>query len=264
MEKTFRQLHDSGILMLPNAWDAGTARLIENLGAAAIATTSAGLAWSLGYADGGALPIDPLVGAVRAIARVLSVPLSVDIENGYSDDPAAVGALVAAIIDAGAVGINIEDGAASPEVTCAKIAAARTCATDSDVDLFVNLRTDVYLRNLAPPDSAVAEVIRRALLYRAAGCDGLFVPGLRKTADIRTIAEAIHPLPLSIMLVPALPPVTELAAIGVRRLSAGSAIAQAVFGHTRTLATDFLSLRIEDVVGTPMGYAQINQLFEGR
>src|SRR5712691_11715978 len=103
-DQVFRRLHEGDLLILPNAWDAGSARLIESRGAKAIATTSAGLAWSRGYPDGDALPIEQLLSAVRAIARVIRVPLTVDIEGGYSNDPAAVARLVAEILDVGAVG----------------------------------------------------------------------------------------------------------------------------------------------------------------
>src|ERR1700692_1224899 len=135
----FRNLHqEPALLLLPNAWDAITARLIESLGAKAIATTSAGLAWSRGYPDGNALPDDQLIAATRDIARVIRVPLTVDIEAGYSDDPRTVARLVARILDIGAVGINIEDGAASPDLLCKKIAAVRDVAMRSGVDLFIN------------------------------------------------------------------------------------------------------------------------------
>ena len=128
LDKLFRRLHDGELLILPNAWDAGSARLIESRGAKAIATTSAGLAWSRGYPDGDALPVEELLSAVRAIARVIGVPLTIDVEGGYSNDPAAVARLVAEILEAGAVGINIEDGSGSPALRCAKIAAARESA----------------------------------------------------------------------------------------------------------------------------------------
>ena len=178
---TFRALHyGNELLLLANAWDPGSARLIESLGARAIATTSAGLAWSRGYPDGDALPIEQLLTTARDIARVIRVPLSIDIEGGYSDDPAVVARVVSGIIDAGAVGINIEDGAGSPDLLCAKIEAARHSATRAGVDLFINVRTDVYLRGMASGDAAVREVIRRAERYRSAGCDGIFVPWSRR------------------------------------------------------------------------------------
>ena len=122
----FRSLHQGpGVLLLPNAWDAGSARLIESLGAKAIATTSAGLAWSRGYSDDNILPDEQLVSATREIARVIRVPLTVDMEGGYSEDPRSVAELAARIIDAGAAGINIEDGRGSKEMLCAKIEAIR-------------------------------------------------------------------------------------------------------------------------------------------
>jgi 2-methylisocitrate lyase-like PEP mutase family enzyme len=137
---TFRALHHGNeLLLLPNAWDPGSARLIESLGAKAIATTSAGLAWSRGYPDGDALPIEQLIKTVRDISRVIRVPLSIDVEGGYSDDPAVVARLVSGIIEAGAVGINIEDGAGSPDVLCAKIETARRSAARAGVDLFINV-----------------------------------------------------------------------------------------------------------------------------
>src|SRR5712671_1590406 len=165
----FRALHQGpALLVLPNAWDAVTARLIESLGAKAIATTSAGLAWSRGYPDGNALPDDQLIAATRDIVRVIRVPLTVDIEGGYSDDPRAVARLVARVLASGAVGINIEDGAGSPELMCKKIAAIRENVGHSGVDLFINAPTDVCLRGIALGAAAVEEVIHRASHYRAA------------------------------------------------------------------------------------------------
>ena len=143
--QSFRNLHHvDSLLLLPNAWDAGSARLFESLGAKAIATTSAGVAWARGYADGDVLPIEQLLALTREIARVISVPLSVDIEGGYSDEPAVVAQVVRGVIDAGAVGLNIEDGGGAPDRLCAKIERARQVASSSDVDLFVNARTDVF------------------------------------------------------------------------------------------------------------------------
>ena len=262
---TFRSLHHGdALLLLPNAWDAGSARLIESVGAKAVATTSAGLAWSRGYADGEALPVKHLLAAVREIARVIEVPLSIDIESGYSDDPSEVAQLVTEAIDAGVAGINIEDGAGDPELLYAKIEAARQSATSADVDLFINARTDVYLRSLAEGHAAVAEVIRRSNQYRAAGCDGLFVPALADPAAIAAIAAAVDPLPLNIMLVPGLPSTDVLRARGVRRLSTGPAIAQAVLGSTSRLATDFLAGAWDHMFSTAADYAATNQIYSER
>ena len=260
--ETFRSLHQGpALLVLPNAWDAVTARLIESMGAKAIATTSAGLAWSRGYPDGNALPTDQVIAATRDIARVIRVPLTVDIEAGYSDDPHEAADLVVRILDIGAVGINIEDGAASADLLCKKIAAVRNAAVRAGVDLFINARTDVYLRGIAGGDAAIAEVIHRASRYRAAGCDGLFVPGLSGGDAMAAIAEAIEPMPLNVMALPNLPSMDALRKHGVRRLSAGSAIAQAALGCTRRLTAALLAGSIGEMFGAAAEYGAVNKLF---
>ncbi len=262
LSQLFRNLHlGPELLLLPNAWDAVTARLIESLGAKAIATTSAGVAWSRGYPDGNALPDDQLVAAARSMARVIRVPLTVDIEAGYSDDPRAVAGLAERMSAAGAVGINIEDGAGTPDLLCKKIAAIRENTAHSGMDLFINTRTDVCLRGIASGDSAIEEIILRASRYRAAGCDGLFVPGLSGIDAIGAIAAAIKPMPLNIMAVPNLPPMHMLQKHGVRRLSAGSSIAQAALGRTSHLAAGFLEGSMSELFGAAAEYGAVNELF---
>lgn len=261
-DRSFRELHAPGrLLRLPNAWDAGSARLIEASGAAAIATSSAGLAWARGYPDGDALPGGVLVAAVAEIARVISVPLSADVEGGYSKDPSAVGETIAAVIDAGAVGVNLEDGGGPVDLLCAKIEAAKRSASRAGVDLFVNARTDVYLRGLVPPERAVDESIARGNRYRDAGCDGFFVPKVRAAEEIRAIAAAVA-LPLNVLVMPGLAPVAELQALGVRRVSAGSGIAAAALGVTARAARQFLEEgRYEAMFETSVEYRAINDLF---
>lgn len=261
----FRQLHAPGqLLLLPNCWDAASARVIESCGAAAMATTSAGLAWVHGYPDGDLLPVRTLAQAVAEIARVISVPLTVDVEGGYSADARIVAETIAAVVDAGAVGINIEDGKAAPELLCAKIESAKTAATHAGVDLFVNARTDVLLRGLVPAEQAVAVTIERARLYRSAGCDGVFVPGASDPGVIRALVVAIA-LPLNVMVLPALPPPAELRELGVRRVSAGAAIAQAAYGLTRRAATRFLDQGGYDAMfETPITYGEMNGLLAAR
>jgi 2-methylisocitrate lyase-like PEP mutase family enzyme len=257
----FHRLHVPGKpLRLANAWDAGSARLIESCGAAAIATTSAGLAWAHGYPDGDVLPPSLLSSAVAEIARVISVPLSVDAEGGYSDDPKAVREVVRAIVDAGGIGINIEDGSASPDLLVAKISAARTAAEASGVDLFINARTDVYLRGLVHGDRAIDETLQRAARYRDAGCDGIFVPAVTDPEAIRTIAAAVE-LPLNVLVVPNLPTLTALAELGVARVSAGSGIAQVAAGVVQRVATAFLADgRFEPLLERTVDYAKLNAL----
>jgi 2-methylisocitrate lyase-like PEP mutase family enzyme len=260
--RTFRHLHDGpALLLLPNCWDAGSARLLESLGARAIATTSAGLAWSNGYPDGDAIPVERLVAAVRAIARVVKVPLSVDAEGGYSDDPAAVGEAVAALIGAGAVGINLEDGRGSPDLLAGKIDLVKKAAARDGVDLFVNARTDVYLKGLVPEPARVTETLTRAQRYKDAGADGLFVPALVVPQEIRAITSGAG-LPVNVLAWPKLPPASELEALGVRRLSAGSSLAENAFARASELAAAFLREgRSDPLGGATMSFGAINGLF---
>lgn len=260
----FRQLHcGPQPLRLPNAWDAGSARLFESLGAAAIATTSAGLAWALGYADGGKLPVDAAIHAAAGIARVLTVPLSVDMENGYADDAATAGETIRRLLDVGVAGINIEDSSHAPAVLAAKIEAIKNIAAKSGSDVFVNARTDVYLANLADASRRVDETLSRGALYRAAGADGLFVPGLHDPMEIQAIVAGAG-LPLNVMAWPGLMSVHELGQLGVRRFSAGSGISQMLWGQAETLARDFLDNgRSESLANGAMPYGRIQALFAG-
>ncbi len=249
----FHALHAGpGLLILPNAWDVGSARLFESLGAPAIATTSAGVAWSLGYPDGDALPIDLYLTVVAAIARAVNVPVTADIEGGYSDDPAVVADNVTHLVAAGAIGINIEDGGGNPDLLAAKIAAARRPG------LFINARCDVWLRGLAPGDEH-GETRRRASLYAAAGADGIFVPGVTDRDAIARLAADIS-LPLNVLARSGLPEAAVLQTLGVRRLSAGSGITQAVYGLARRLATDFLAGDAGALADGAMPYPEINAL----
>jgi 2-methylisocitrate lyase-like PEP mutase family enzyme len=260
----FHRLHQSGLLLLANAWDAGSARLIESLGAKAVATTSAAVAWSHGYADGDQLPVPLLEATVAAIARVIRVPLSVDCEGGYSSDAAAVGENVARIIGAGAVGINLEDGASNPDLLCAKIEQVKRAGSRLGVNVFVNARTDTYLRGTIPVERRVAETLARAERYRAAGADGIFVPGLVEITAIRTIASSVK-LPLNVLARSGLPDAAALAALGVRRLSAGSGIAEVLYGKAAALAAGFLRTGISaPLIEGTMSYRDINALMAAR
>ncbi len=255
----FRALHAGlDLLILPNVSDAGGARLMESLGAKAIATTSSGLAWAHAWPDGDRLPVEIHATAIREIERAVKLPITVDAEGGYGRDPAAVAEAVGRLIDAGAVGINLEDGSETVDATRAKIEAVKRAAARAGVDLFVNTRTDVFLRQLAP-GREVEETLIRARLYADAGADGLFAPGATDPATIKAIAEATA-LPLNVMAWPGLPPIGELAALGVRRLSAGAAIAQAVWGLSRRLGEGFLRGDMSELFSGSMGYGDINGL----
>jgi len=258
----FRDLHlQTQPLRLPNAWDAGSARLIASLGSQAIATTSAGVAWSLGYRDGDVLPMDEHVAAVRRMARVLDVPLSVDVEGGYASGAAVVADNVARFMDAGAVGINIQDGSEEPALLCRKIEAIRAAAQREGVPLYINIRTDVYARKLVVAGKEADEVLHRAADYHAAGADGLFVLGLTAQDEIRRIAAGT-PLLLNVIVWPGLAPVNELAALGVRRVSAGSWLPQTMWAQTQALARGFLTDgRSEPLLAGAAPYGDVNAAF---
>jgi 2-methylisocitrate lyase-like PEP mutase family enzyme len=216
----FQALHE-GFLILPNAWDAASAKLIERSGAKAIATSSAAVAWAHGYADGHDLPIAKLTTTIEEIARVVRVPISCDAEGGYAEDPVDVAENVKALIGAGAVGINLEDGREPHDRHIRKIEAARAAADRAGVDLYINARTDVFLKQLTLPERAAEETIRRGRVFREAGASGLFAPLAMKASDIQEIAAGVS-LPLNVMAWPGLPDAVALKALGARRLSAAT------------------------------------------
>ncbi|WP_343730235.1 isocitrate lyase/phosphoenolpyruvate mutase family protein [Duganella sp.] len=254
----FKKLHDgSKLLHLPNAWDAGSARLFESLGASAIATTSAGVAWAQGYADNDHLPVDNAVAVAANIARVLTVPLSVDFENGYSSDPQQVARNVLRLIEAGVAGINLEDGNDAPALLAEKISAIRKQGRY----IFINTRTDVYLRGLAPESERVAEVLQRAALYKEAGADSLFVPGICKVDEIKAVVAGAG-LPVNVMDWPGLPSADELHKLGVARLSAGSGIPQALWAVAADMAKGFLATgNAGPLIAQAMPYGDLQALF---
>ena len=222
----FHALHKD-FLILPNAWDAASALVMQEAGAKAIATSSAAVAWAHGYADGHHFPVAKLISAIEEIARAVSAPITCDAEGGYDDDPRKAGDNIAALIDAGAVGINLEDGKQPHELHLKKIEAAREAASRAGVDLFINARTDVFLKKLVAPEAAVAETLRRA---------GAAI----KAQDIAAIAEGAG-LPLNVMALPGVPNAAQLKELGAKRLSAATSIFNAAMAGAREAAVDFLA-----------------------
>lgn len=220
--EAFGALHNGAeILILPNPWDAASAAVMEDAGAKAIATSSAAVAWAHGYPDGDLLPLPLLLQTISAITRVVSVPVTADIEGGYTDDLGQLAETIKAVIGVGAVGINLEDGSRAPDLHARKVEAARKAADAAGVSLFINARTDTYLRQLFAGEAAETETVRRAALYRAAGASGIFVPGPTDDALIGRLAKAID-APMNVMLTAGLSPAARLQALGVRRLSSGA------------------------------------------
>jgi 2-methylisocitrate lyase-like PEP mutase family enzyme len=245
--RLLRSLHDGPVLVLPNAWDAGSAVLIAGAGARAIATTSGGVAWSLARPDGQWLSRDDMMRTVERIANAVDVPVTADVEAGYGHAPDDVALTVESVIAAGAVGINLEDSRAPGEPLFAvdeqadRIRAARTAAAAHGVpDLVINARTDVHLFQVGDPDDRPGEVRRRANAYAAAGADCLFVPGLLDLAALEALVAA-SPLPINAMAVAGGPTVAALAAAGVRRISVGSALAQAAYTVAQRAASELLT-----------------------
>ncbi|MBB5107176.1 isocitrate lyase/PEP mutase family protein [Streptomyces spectabilis] len=245
----FRDLHVPGSpLVLPNAWDAASARLVETAGAVAVATTSAGLAWALGAGDGDRLTRDRALGAVARIVDAVSVPVTADIESGYAEDAAGVADTVRAVLAAGAVGVNIEDGRYAggeplrPVAEQAeRIAAARAAADAAGVPLFVNARVDTYLRGVGEEARERLELtLERAAAFLDAGADGVFVPGVVDPETVGALVAKIEG-PVNVMAGPGAPPVARLAALGVARISVGSGIAQAAHALVRGAARELLT-----------------------
>lgn len=269
----FHALHIPGRpLVLPNAWDTASARLVEEAGAAAVATTSAGLAWDLGTADGDRLDRDRALGALARVAAAVRVPVSADIESGYAKDAAGVGDTIRAVLAAGAVGVNIEDalydgegvgdggrGPLRPVAEQAeRIAAARAAADAAGVPLFINARIDTVLRGAG----GVEETLERAAAFLAAGADGIFVPGAVDPGTVKSLVAGVEG-PLNVLAGPGAPSVAELAALGVARISTGSSIAQAAHAVVRRAARELLSAGTYDSLTGGLDYAELNTLLGG-
>lgn len=267
----FRHFHhpqDGRILVLPNAWDAMSARVIEHAGARAIATTSAGASWALGRPDGQQVTRGEMVEAVRRMAGAVQVPVTADVESGYgSGSPEEVAETVRAVRDAGAVGVNLEDApgrAGEPLVTVqehrARLVAARAAGGS---DLFLNARVDVYLRQVGPESGRLEETVSRARVYMEAGADGVFVPGVADGAVIRRLVEAIA-APLNIMASTGSPSVGELARMGVRRVSVGPSITRAAMTATRQAARELLEQGTYESLAQGIPFPEANGLFAPR
>ncbi|MFE3451245.1 isocitrate lyase/phosphoenolpyruvate mutase family protein [Nonomuraea sp. NPDC059194] len=263
----FRSLHVPGSpLLLANAWDAASARIVEAAGAPAVATTSAGVAWSLGAADGDRLGADLALGLIARVAAAVDVPVTADIESGFADDPEGVGRTVRGVLEAGAVGVNLEDahhGGPSPlrpvEDQVVRLAAARAAADEAGIPLFVNARVDTYLGGSAD----LGETLERVAAYVEAGADGVFVPGLLDLRAITTVVEKAG-VPVNVLVGPGAPDVAALAGCGVARISLGSAVAQAAYAVARRAAVELYSTGTYAAVADELAYSEVNALLSGR
>ncbi len=236
--EAFRQLHHGpAILVLPNAWDVATARLVEAAGFPAVATTSAGIAWAHGYPDGERISRAEMLAMVRRIAAAVRVPVTADMEAGYGATAEAAAVTAREVIAAGAIGLNLEDGANEGTLMdlalhVERIRAAREAGAAAGVPIVVNARTDAFEVKEWTPAQRFAEAVRRGNAYHAAGADGLFVPHV---SDAETIGRLARELtgPLNVIAGPPAPPLGELARLGVRRASLGPRVTQAALGLVR-------------------------------
>ena len=241
--EAFRRLHrEPGILVLPNAWDVITARVIEDAGFAAIATSSAGVAWALGYADGEHISRGEMLSVVRRIASSVRVPVTADMEAAYGTTPEAAAETARGVVAAGAVGLNLEDGTSDGRLVDValqqdRIRAMREAAAAAGVPLVINARTDAFEVKEWSPAERLTAAVRRANAYRAVGADCLFVPHVSDAATIGRLAREIEG-PLNVIAGPPAPAIPELERLGVKRASLGPRVVQAALGLVRRAATE--------------------------
>jgi len=256
------------ILLLGSVWDVASAVIFERAGFAALGTSSAGVAYAHGYPDGEGMPREAMIAAVRAIAARVAIPVSADMLTGYGETPEAVAETCRLVLDAGAIGVNIEDSAAGGAkaladagLQCEKIRAVRAMAHAYGVPLVVNARTDSYWLKLGDSATSLRESIERANRYREAGADCLFVPGALDPATIGTLVREIDG-PVNILAMPGCPPVTELEQIGVRRVSEGSGPARAALKTAQTIARELLDRgTYSSYHDAALSYPDANRLF---
>ena len=271
LANAFRRMHDrKTVLLLPNCWDAGSARLFAQRGFAAIATTSAGMAWSLGYADGEQAPLAEVLAATARITRVVDVPVTVDLETGYGDTPADVASSVQAVIAAGAVGINIEDGMPghgplrAVDEASARVRAARAAADASGVPIVINARVDHWMQHGdGDPAARLADAIGRAEAYLAAGADCIYPIGLADPATLAMLVRAVD-APINVAAGPAMPDLHQLESIGVARVSTATRFATVAFGAVDHALGELRASGGFAALASNFSYADAQQLFASR
>jgi 2-methylisocitrate lyase-like PEP mutase family enzyme len=262
----FRAMHRGQILRLPNAWDVASARVFEDAGFGAIATTSAGVAFTLGYPDGQKITREEMLARVGRIARAVKVPVTADVESGYGNRPEDAGRTARVVIEAGAVGMNLEDvtddGAnvlAEMSLQVEKIHAVKEAALKTEVLLVLNARTDVYLKQVGAPGTRYDETIRRLMSYRDAGADCVFVPGIRDPETIGRIVRDVK-CPVNILVGPGSPTVPELEKLGVARVTVGSSAMRATLGLVKRIADELKSSGTYATLEGGIAYEDLNKM----
>jgi 2-methylisocitrate lyase-like PEP mutase family enzyme len=265
-----RALHVPGRpLVLLNAWDAGSAAVIARAGAPAIATTSAGAANALGYPDGQLVTREQMLSTVAPIAAAVDLPVTADMEAGYGDNPEDAEATARGVVDAGAVGLNLEDTAGESDEPLlpidrfvAKIAAVRAAAADTGVPLVLNARTDVFIGQVGDPATRLARAVERGRAYLEAGADCVFVPAVADAGQIAALVEQIGG-PVSVLAVPGSPTLPELGDLGVARISVGSGAYRAALALARTMAEEAYGAGcLDTMLAAQISFAEAQGLFD--
>lgn len=266
----FRQLHRGpAALVLPNVWDVASARIFEEAGFPALATTSAGIAFSLGYPDGQRIPPEEMIARIGRIARAVKAPLSADVESGYGSTPEGAAKTTRDLIQAGAIGMNLEDASGDPArplldlaLAVEKIKAVREAAMQAGVPIVVNARTDVYLLPDAQAATGYDETHRRLTAYRDAGADCVFAPGLKDAEAIGRLVTDLQ-CPLNILAVPGSPSIPELERLGVARVSLGSGPMRATLSLLRAMAEELKTSGTYTTLNSAIPYAEVNKILGG-
>jgi 2-methylisocitrate lyase-like PEP mutase family enzyme len=270
--EAFRRMHDRNrILILPNAWDAMSARIFEEAGFQAIASTSAGVSCSVGYPDGEIIPRNEMVAAVGRIARCVEVPVTADMESGFGRDAGEVAETIRQVIAAGAIGVNLEDTLHGVDRTLyeiptavERIRAARESADATGVPIVINARTDVYLLGIGEKSARFDHAVRRLNAYRDAGADCLYAMGYFDAEAIGRLVKAVNG-PLNVMGLPGVPPAAALERLGVARVSTASGPARVAMTATRRTAQELLRTgSFEPFGGDTMSHPVANALMERR
>jgi 2-methylisocitrate lyase-like PEP mutase family enzyme len=259
----FRRLHESGCFVMPNPWDIGSARMLVSLGFPAIATTSAGLAWSVGRRDN-EISLEVSLAHLRAIAGCVGVPVNADFEDGFAIEPEGVAATVTAATATGIAGVSIEDSSgnkAAPlydfALAVERIKAARRAIGGSGTGVLLTARSEGFIAGR--PD--LAETIRRLEAYAEAGADCLYAPGIRSAADVAAIVRAVVPKPVNVLVGGDYFTVAQLADIGVRRISVGGALARAAFSGFLAAAREMVEQGTFTALSRTISVPELNALF---
>ena len=260
----FLQLHRGpGVLILPNVWDVASARIVEEAGFPALATTSAGVAFSLGYPDGEHISREEMIARVARIVRGVNVPVTADLEAGYGPKPEDVAATARQMIQAGAVGMNLEDAVDDQLLELSlgveRVKAARAVAAEVRVPIVVNARTDVYMLPGGDPHEKYSEAVRRLNAYCDAGANCVFAPGLKDPEIIGRLVKDV-PCPLNILGGPGAPTIPELEKLGVARVSLGSGPMRAGLGLLRRMAEEAKTAGTYASLDGAVPHGEMNQL----